>query len=173
MPILPLIYKIYLRFSKFTYTGCVNIVLRCLLQFSTFLDILALHHLYSGISLLHYLVPKRSSSCRNYVVQFVLDHGTQLSTRLIQNSLRGHYVTFSMQKYASNVVEKCLICGEPDDRVEIVQELIRNPRFSLIAEDQYGNYVVQTALAHSKVKKKKTFATRIVLTVVLWSLNLL
>lgn len=172
MPILPLIYKIYLKFSKFTYTGCVNIVLRCLLQFSTFLDILALHHLYSGISLLHYLVPKRRSSCRNYVVQFVLEHGTPSSRRLILNSLRGHHVTLSMQKYASNVVEKCLVYGGPDNYGEIVQELIRNPRFSLIAEDQYGNYVVQTALAESKVKKK-TFPTLIGLTGVLWSLNLL
>ncbi|XP_020099732.1 uncharacterized protein LOC109718121 [Ananas comosus] len=86
----------------------------------------------------------------NYVVQFVLEHGTPSSRRLILNSLRGHHVTLSMQKYASNVVEKCLVYGGPDNYGEIVQELIRNPRFSLIAEDQYGNYVVQTALAESK-----------------------
>lgn len=61
--------------------------------------------------------------------------------------LRGKYVSLSMNKYGSNVVEKCLkesnseLCNSM-----IISELINSPHFLDFLQDPYGNYVAQSAL---------------------------
>lgn len=56
-----------------------------------------------------------------------------------------------MQKYSSNVVEKCLKSASEDRRTHIIQELINNAHLDQIMQDPYGNYVIQAALHRSKV----------------------
>lgn len=52
-----------------------------------------------------------------------------------------------MQKFSSNVVEKCLKLGGPEGRREaIIRELIASPLLQRMLQDSYGNYVVQSAL---------------------------
>jgi hypothetical protein len=86
----------------------------------------------------------------NYVVQYVLELGHAESSRPIMNMLVGHYAELSMQKFSSNVVEKCLKSGGLDpERQVIIQEVLSSPLLPRLLQDSYGNYVVQSALAIS------------------------
>jgi hypothetical protein len=86
----------------------------------------------------------------NYVVQYVLELGQSDSSRAVMKSLEGHFAELSMQKFSSNVVEKCLKLGGLDpEREIIIQELVVSPLLPRLLQDSYGNYVVQSALTIS------------------------
>ncbi|PKI61345.1 hypothetical protein CRG98_018247 [Punica granatum] len=86
----------------------------------------------------------------NYVVQFIFELQIPQATIEILDQLEGNYADLSMQKYSSNVVEKCLEYGGEERRGHIIQELIGNPRLDQIMQDPYGNFVIQAALNWSK-----------------------
>lgn len=90
---------------------------------------------------------------RNYVVQYVFDLQLPWATVDILNQLEGNYADLSVQKFSSNVVEKCLHYAGEDYQPRVIQELIDNPRLDQIMLDPYGNYVIQAALSQSKVSK--------------------
>ncbi|CAA2934527.1 pumilio homolog 1-like [Olea europaea subsp. europaea] len=56
----------------------------------------------------------------------------------------------SQQKYASNVVEKCLSFGTPEERQTLVNEILgttdENELHQVMMNDQFANYVVQKML---------------------------
>ncbi|KAF8395983.1 hypothetical protein HHK36_017594 [Tetracentron sinense] len=85
----------------------------------------------------------------NYVVQYVFELRIPWATAEVLNQLEGHYGYLSIQKYSSNVVEKCLKYAE-ERRPRIIQELINNSRLDQILQDPFGNYVIQAALNNSK-----------------------
>lgn len=86
----------------------------------------------------------------NYVVQYVLELGQMESSRAIMIRLVGHFAELSIQKFSSNVVEKCLkLGGLTEERHGVVRELVASPLLPRLLQDSYGNYVVQSALAIS------------------------
>lgn len=86
----------------------------------------------------------------NYVVQYVLELGQASASGAVMRNLLGHYAELSMQKFSSNVVEKCLKLGGMDaEREAIVQEMVTSPLLARLLQDSYGNYVVQSALSVS------------------------
>ncbi|PKU59104.1 Putative pumilio like 7, chloroplastic [Dendrobium catenatum] len=87
----------------------------------------------------------------NYVVQFVLDLKDPRTIAAVLNQLKGNYEHLSMQKYGSNVVEKCLKFSGENNCVQIIEELMNSPRLRQILQDKYGNYVMQSALSESKM----------------------
>lgn len=93
-------------------------------------------------------------TCRNYVVQFILKLNLRWATEAILKQLEGNYGDLSMQKYSSNVVEKCLQFAG-GQITKIVLELINDPRFDKIMQDPYGNYAIQTALNNTEVSRAK------------------
>jgi hypothetical protein len=60
-----------------------------------------------------------------------------------------------MQKFSSNVVEKCLKEACKPKRTKIIHEIINDPKLPHILVDQFGNYVIQTAFRHCEVKTLK------------------
>ncbi|RZC77788.1 hypothetical protein C5167_001999 [Papaver somniferum] len=86
----------------------------------------------------------------NYVVQFILELEVPWATADALSQLDGNYGNLSMQKYSSNVVEKCLKYGGEERRTRIVKELISNSSLDQILLHPYGNYVIQAALNSSK-----------------------
>ena len=85
------------------------------------------------------------------MVQYILDQKVPWATIKILDQLEGHYRTLSVQKYSSNVVEKCLKYAGDARRVNIIRELIDGPHFVQISLDPYGNYVIQSAHRECKV----------------------
>ena len=89
--------------------------------------------------------------CRNYVVQYILDLKTAWSSTEVMVRLEGNYAFLAMQKFSSNVVEKCLKLGAEEYRSRLVRELMTSPRLGQLLQDQYANYVIQSALSVCKV----------------------
>ncbi|KAK9289370.1 hypothetical protein L1049_007525 [Liquidambar formosana] len=86
----------------------------------------------------------------NYLVQYVFDLKLSWATAEVLNQLEGNYGYLSMQKYSSNVIEQCLSNAGEEQLSRIIEELINNSQLDQIMQDVYGNYVIQTALNHSK-----------------------
>ncbi|XP_068649784.1 uncharacterized protein [Aristolochia californica] len=86
----------------------------------------------------------------NYVVQFVIEQGIPWAIANVMDQIEGNCCQLAVQKYSSNVVEKCLKHAGGDKQAHIIQELINSSDFGQILQDPYGNYVVQSALANSK-----------------------
>ncbi|VFQ72072.1 unnamed protein product [Cuscuta campestris] len=86
----------------------------------------------------------------NYVVQNIVGLKNPKCTGEIVNQLAGSFVGLSMDKYGSNVVEKCLKESEERQANRIIQEIIYSPHFLMVLQDPFGNYVVQSALSISK-----------------------
>ncbi|KAF8666121.1 hypothetical protein HU200_053836 [Digitaria exilis] len=76
----------------------------------------------------------------NYVVQ------PEERSSIIQK-LSGQVVILSKQKFASNVIEKCLEFGTYEERDSLIGEIISSGQiFQELMKDQFGNYVVQKVL---------------------------
>lgn len=56
--------------------------------------------------------------------QHVLEHGKPHERSTIIRELAGKIVQMSQQKFASNVVEKCLTFGDPSERQLLVTEIL-------------------------------------------------
>ncbi|KAF2318488.1 hypothetical protein GH714_008306 [Hevea brasiliensis] len=86
----------------------------------------------------------------NYVIQHVLEHGKPHERSAIISKLAGQIVKMSQQKFASNVVEKCLIFGGHEEHQILVNEMLgstdENEPLQAMMKDPFGNYVVQKVL---------------------------
>lgn len=83
----------------------------------------------------------------NFVVQHVLGLHNPLYSEHICLELRDVYIQLSLQKGGSHVVEKCL---NSSGMVHVVTVLVKYEKLCQVARDQYGNYVIQTALKTTK-----------------------
>lgn len=60
----------------------------------------------------------------------------------VLNDLSEHMLTLSRDKFASNVVERCLKHGTQEQQRGIIDQFLRNePAFVQMMKDDYGNYV--------------------------------
>lgn len=95
----------------------------------------------------------------NYVVQHLIISGQTRpnpNVTAIVDALKGNMFELSLQKFSSNVLEKCLLNSPDKDRDKIINEIL-NPKDILPSEairqllfHQYGNYVFQQALEVAK-----------------------
>jgi hypothetical protein len=85
----------------------------------------------------------------NYVVQYVLDVCADDHVQAVCESVVGRVNLLAIQKFSSNVMEKCL--ERCSDRVKelYVQEMSEPDRIRELMMDPFGNYVVQRALSVS------------------------
>jgi hypothetical protein len=83
----------------------------------------------------------------NYVVQYVLDVCGEDEVQSVCESVVGRVCLLAIQKFSSNVMEKCL--ERCTDRIKeaYLQELSDPERIRELMMDPFGNYVVQRALS--------------------------
>jgi hypothetical protein len=67
------------------------------------------------------------------------------------DELAGHFGNLSIQKCGSHVVEHCLKLAPRLICDRIINELVHDPKLLHIILDQYGNFVIQTALKQCQV----------------------
>jgi hypothetical protein len=85
----------------------------------------------------------------NYVVQNILEAGPDDDVTRLIRAFAGKFYQYSMHKFASNVIEKCIRRASAAQRQAIFSEIIGSPvrwetaRIMRMASDQFGNYVVQ------------------------------
>ncbi|GLT97739.1 hypothetical protein SLE2022_152880 [Rubroshorea leprosula] len=85
----------------------------------------------------------------NFVVQNLLGLQYPNITKKICYLLKDHYARISMLKGGSHVVERCLKSPERGYAVEAFVECQEQVLVN-VARDQFGNYVIQTALKETK-----------------------
>lgn len=83
----------------------------------------------------------------NYVVQYLVSLSNPFLNERLILTIAPALALLSQQKFSSNVVEKCLR-NSPNERSKrlILDQVIALPNLCLLIKDQYGNYVIQTAL---------------------------
>ncbi|KAI5072453.1 hypothetical protein GOP47_0012559 [Adiantum capillus-veneris] len=86
----------------------------------------------------------------NYVVQYILDLGLPWALVEVVSRLEGSFPHLAMQKFSSNVVEKCLKVATDESKSIIVKELMSSSSLSQLLQDPYANYVIQSALQVTK-----------------------
>jgi hypothetical protein len=91
-------------------------------------------------------LPLVSNCYSNYVVQYLLDLNVPTYTEAIVSRLRGNVAPLSMQKFASNVIEKSLQNSNQVCRQHLIAELVDPTVMSRLLLDSYANYVIQRAL---------------------------
>lgn len=107
----------------------------------------------------------------NYVVQHVIERGYAADKEKVMAIVCGSILAFSRHKFASNVVEKCIIYGSDDQRDRLIDEILRPQQptastatstttssdnastevvgvmpLTIMMKDQFGNYVIQKLL---------------------------
>ncbi|KAG7399601.1 pumilio domain member 4 [Phytophthora boehmeriae] len=82
----------------------------------------------------------------NYVVQYVLDSCTAEEAFGVIMKPLGHIYELSVQKFSSNVIEKCLEKAPERVRQKYIAEITGCPKMNKMLQDQFANYVVQRAL---------------------------
>ncbi|KAK0658998.1 Pumilio-like protein 2 [Lasiodiplodia hormozganensis] len=87
----------------------------------------------------------------NYVTQHIIEHGAPEDRAAIIEIVKNQLLAFAKHKFASNVVEKCLIFGSDDERREIMMKICERPErgectLVMLIKDGYGNYVIQKLL---------------------------
>ncbi|PSR90522.1 armadillo-type protein [Coniella lustricola] len=103
----------------------------------------------------------------NWCIQHICEHGAPGDrSRAIDHVIR-YAAEYSMDQFASKVVEKCLKIGSAEflgrylDRV--CEGRLDRPRIPLIdiASDQYGNYLIQYILTHASPQHRDIVAAHI------------
>lgn len=83
----------------------------------------------------------------NYVVQYVLDVCSDDDVHAVCEGVVGKVNLLAIQKFSSNVMEKCLERCTDKTRGIYLEELSDTNRIRELVMDPFGNYVVQKALA--------------------------
>lgn len=92
----------------------------------------------------------------NYVVQHLILMRPNPNVGRIIDSLKGSMFELCLQKFSSNVLEKCLVNSADKDRNKIINEILNPPSrqpseaVRMLLFHQFGNYVFQQALEVAK-----------------------
>ncbi|CAA7017562.1 unnamed protein product [Microthlaspi erraticum] len=85
----------------------------------------------------------------NHVVQKCIECVPEENIEFIISTFFGQVVTLSTHPYGCRVIQRVLEhCHDPDTQSKVMEEILST--VSMLAQDQYGNYVVQHVLEHGK-----------------------
>jgi hypothetical protein len=82
-------------------------------------------------------------------VQYILDLNDNRFSDGVIRQFAGNVCALSVQKFSSNVIEKCIRVAEHSTRKMLIEELLNRSRLEKLLRDSYGNYCVQTALDYA------------------------
>ena len=85
------------------------------------------------------------------MIQVIIEYWTDYLD--IITLFKGNFFKLSLEKYASNVIERCL---EKDEKIlnQYIDEIITNNCIHDVMKSNYGNYVIQKAIKLSKNRYK-------------------
>lgn len=133
------------RMAKHCY-GCR--VLQRLIEYCSSLQISALLDEVLGSC-----VDLANDQYGNYVVQHTLEHSTRGCDRqFVLHFVCTNILPLSCHKYASNVVERALLCGSLEERASVISAILgdqsnAHPPLVTMMRDRFGNYIVQRTIS--------------------------
>jgi pumilio RNA-binding family len=100
---------------------------------------------------------REESDLSKSVIQHLLERGTPSDRNTIINAVRGQVVTLSKHKFASNVVDKVILCADEAQRTALVDEILYDPTaISEMLKDQFANYATQKFMVRAKLPVYKS-----------------
>ena len=140
-------------FENFLYLANNNNGICIIKKILTFTNKKAIHEKLKNIVKENalYLIQQ---SYGNFVIQVIIEYWTDYLD--IITLFKGNFFKLSLEKYASNVIERCL---EKDEKIlnQYINEIITNNCIHDVMKSNYGNYVIQKAIKLSKGEYKKKF----------------
>ncbi|KAI9791250.1 MAG: hypothetical protein M1833_001563 [Piccolia ochrophora] len=103
----------------------------------------------------------------NWCIQHLCEHGAPPDMNFAIDHVIRHAIDYSMDQYASKVIEKNLKIGGPEflDRYlsKVCEGQVDQTRIPLIdiSSDQYGNYLIQYVLTHSTPAQRELVASHV------------
>lgn len=102
----------------------------------------------------------------NYVVQYVLDLNDSAVNARLAYIFMDNMGLLSVQKFSSNVIEKCIQQNSEEMQVQMIDVIARRENLCAMIVDQYANYgnlytVVQRALKLATVEMQKNMLERL------------
>jgi mRNA-binding protein PUF3 len=87
----------------------------------------------------------------NYVTQHIIEYGFPEDRARVIGLVTQNLLVFSKHKFASNVVERCLVFGNAEQRrgimLEIIKKTDRESTLIQLIKDGYGNYVIRQSIS--------------------------
>ncbi|KAK9467173.1 armadillo-type protein [Lipomyces arxii] len=102
----------------------------------------------------------------NYVIQHVIEQGRHEDREEIILVVKENVLQFSKHKFASNVVEKCIVFGDSRQRQMIIDEILRvrldgSLPLTAMMKDQFANYVIQKLLDVTSGQQRDDLVSKI------------
>ncbi|KAI9799537.1 MAG: hypothetical protein M1825_004463 [Sarcosagium campestre] len=103
----------------------------------------------------------------NWCVQHICEHGAPPDRTFAIDHVVNYAIEYSMDQFASKVVEKCLKIGGHDFLDRYLNKVCNGQRERTriplidISSDQYGNYLIQYILTHSGSGQREQVASHI------------
>jgi hypothetical protein len=98
----------------------------------------------------------------NYAIQTALEQWGGMPCKPIILKLKGSMLQLAIQKFSSNVVEKCLAQAEPRDlQIALIDELLGADRLQVLMDSQYGAYAAQTCTKYASKQQLQKMQTGI------------
>ena len=87
----------------------------------------------------------------NFVIQVIIESWSDYKE--IISLFKDHFFKLSLEKYASNVIERCI---EKDEEIlnDYIDEIIKSNAIHEVMKSNYGNYVIQKVLKLAKGENK-------------------
>lgn len=97
----------------------------------------------------------------NYAVQEIINKWPELDFEPLIAKVKSKVAQLSIQKFSSNVVEKCLQMSDVGQRNDIIIHIANVDKLVSVMRNSYGNYVVQKALSYATGEAKIALADSI------------
>ena len=89
--------------------------------------------------------------CRYFIIQHIIEFEDTSIVKCLCESLRFYYVTLATTQYGSHIVEKCIKLNLQELSF-LVEDILQDPKkLMIVAQQEYGNFIVQSALKLTKV----------------------
>ena len=98
----------------------------------------------------------------NYAVQrLIINSNAHSYINKIAEIIEDNYLSLSLQKFSSNVVENCIKYGDYKNVKKIYNNIIEHEKLETLLNNSYGNYVIERLLERLNTEDKNKLAKKI------------
>ena len=97
----------------------------------------------------------------NYAVQSLISNTDLSYCDIIIDTIVQNYLSLSMQKFSSNVVENCIKYGKEATVKKIFRQIIEQEKLESLLNNNYGNFVLEKLIVRLNKEEKMIFIKKI------------
>ena len=97
----------------------------------------------------------------NYAVQILLNSTDLSNCEYIIETIVNNYLSLSMQKFSSNVVENCIKYGDEATVKKIYNSIFEQEKLDSLLNNNYGNFVLEKLIARLNKEEKSKIIKKI------------